>query len=218
MMLVLLVGLFLGWGSSVRRARRHANHLQYAERELQRARDQLRDRDRAKQQDSREVWQVELDGASLRGVTISSPGNALQRASFRHCDLEDAILTGGASAFQLACFDNANLVNSRLTGGGASFQLATFVGADLTGATLTGGGSSFQIASFENARLVQAKLAGSFGSVNISGAHFEGADLSALDSESLASCYFKEPPTYDKRTRFPSGFDPQAQDWRRVPE
>lgn len=28
-----------------------------------------------------------------------------------------------------------------------------------------------------------------------SGASFEGADLTALESENLASCYFKVPPT-----------------------
>jgi hypothetical protein len=52
--------------------------------------------------------------------------------------------------------------------------------------------------------------------VNFSGARFEGADLSALDSGDLASCYFKEPPTYDHQTTFPAGFDPVKNLWRRV--
>jgi hypothetical protein len=54
--------------------------------------------------------------------------------------------------------------------------------------------------------------------VNISGARFERADLSAIDADNLASCYFVEPPTYDDRTVFPSGFDAEEQSWRRTPD
>jgi uncharacterized protein YjbI with pentapeptide repeats len=164
------------------------------------------------------LWEAKLDGAHLRGVTIASPSNAFQWASFKDCDLENATLQAGGAAFQFARFDNSNLVNTKLMGGGASFQEATFVNADLTGATLDGGGASFQGSSFENATLVRARLVGSFQSVNISGAHFEGADLSALDSYSLESCYFKEAPTYDGQTQFPDAFDPETQLWRQVAE
>ncbi len=188
--------------------------LQYAEEELERARDQL-DQSRPRPDKIRVLW-VDLAGANLRGVTIASVSNAFQRASFQSCDLQDATLEGGGAAFQFAQFDNASLANAKLTGGGASFQLATFVNADLTGAVLSGGGASFQRASFENATLVRARLIGDFQLANISNAHFEAADLSALDSDSLASCYFKEAPTYDEQTIFPDGFDPEQHLWEKA--
>ena len=222
LVVTLMIGLLLGWRASVRRARlqlaQQATRLQYAELELERTREELEDHDRARSDRPRALWEVQLDGAHLRGVTIASPSNAFQRASFKKCDLENATLQGGDAAFQYVRFDNANLVNAKLTGGGASFQLATFVDADLTGASLTGGGASFQGSSFENATLVQARLIGSFQLVNISETRFEGADLSALDGHSLASCYFKEAPTYDAQTQFPDTFDPEAQLWRQVAE
>ena len=222
LMLMLLVGLLLGWNSSVRRANRQltqqANQMRYAEQELERARDELDNRLRPRSDKTRVFAGVGLDGAHLSGVTIASSSNAFQWASFKGCNLKDATLQGGGSAFQFARFDNSNLANAILMGGAASFQEATFVGADLTGAVLTGGGASFQGSSFENASLVRTRLVGSFQLVNISGAHFEGADLSALNSESLASCYFKEAPTYDGQTQFPAGFDPESQLWLRVAE
>lgn len=220
LMLMVLLATLLGWHSSNRRAdtrlAEQANRSRYAELELERARSALKDRDRPSRDKTRVLWRADLEGTQLRGLTIASSGNAFQRMSFADCDLENATLQGGSSAFQLARFDNAKLVNSKLTGGLASFQEATFVDADLTGAALTGGASSFQCSSFENALLVRACLVGSFQLVNISGAHFEGADLSALDSDSLASCYFKDAPVYDDQTKFPAGFDPESQLWRRA--
>jgi uncharacterized protein YjbI with pentapeptide repeats len=149
-------------------------------------------------------------------MTIASKENVFQRASFRSCRLEGATLEGGDASFQLARFDAAKLARACLTGGGSSFQGSSFVGSDLTGATLAGGAASFQGASFEGAILVGAKLIGNFQSVNISGARLEAADLSAIGREDLASCYFKDPPTYDARTKFPRGFDPAERLWRRV--
>ncbi|MEI8022229.1 MAG: pentapeptide repeat-containing protein, partial [Schlesneria sp.] len=64
--------------------------------------------------------------------------------------------------------------------------------------------------------LIGAKVSGNFQSVNFSGAKFEGADLSAIDRDNLASCYFKELPMYDARTKFPPGFDPVEHLWRRA--
>jgi uncharacterized protein YjbI with pentapeptide repeats len=149
-------------------------------------------------------------------MTIASRENAFQRASFRGCCLEGATLIGGDASFQLARFDAAKLARASLKGGGSSFQMSSFVGADLTSATLAGGGASFQGASFEGAILVGAKLIGDFEGVNISGARFEAADLSAIGRDDLAGCYFKEPPTYDAGTKFPPGFDPAERSWRRV--
>jgi uncharacterized protein YjbI with pentapeptide repeats len=130
--------------------------------------------------------------------------------------LEKATLQGGVSSFQFACFDDANLSQASLTGGGASFQGSTFVKANLTGATLAGGPSSFQNASFEDAILVGATLVGSFQVANISGAKFQGADISAINCDDLASCYFDTPPSYNAETKFPTGFDPMEQLWQRT--
>ena len=74
----------------------------------------------------------------------------------------------------------------------------------------------FQRGSFEDASLIDARLSGSFQSVNLSGARLEAADLSAIARDDLASCYFKVPPTYDARTKFPPGFDPVERSWKRV--
>lgn len=158
-----------------------------------------------------------LDGAYLHGMSII--GGMFQSTSFKGSDLSGTTLTGGAASFQGARFDSANLTNATLTGGGASFQVASFVNADLTKATLTGGASSFQGASFEGAKLIDARVvvsgAGDFQSVNIDGAQFQGADLSTINPRSLESCYFDTSPCYNKKTRFPSGFDAAAQGWVR---
>jgi uncharacterized protein YjbI with pentapeptide repeats len=220
--MTLLAALMFGWYLTVQRTRRQlnlqANRLRYAEEELERTRDRLADQLQPRSERRRVLWEFNLDGANLAGVKIESPGNAFQRASLQDANLENASLEGGGSSFQFARFDNSKLINAKLTGGGSSFQEATFVGADLTGAVLAGGGASFQGSSFENARLDRSQLTGSFQLSNISGAHFEGADLSGLDGDSLASCYFKKAPTYSAETTFPADFDPKSQGWRLVAE
>jgi uncharacterized protein YjbI with pentapeptide repeats len=232
LVLMMMLAVLLAWRVSLDRAERRlaeqvertqlqASQLRYAEEELQRARDELRDVGRVKPDRTRAFWQASFDGAQLRGATLASPENAFQRASFNGCQLTGATLRGGGSSFQLARFDDAQLAEAKLTGGNASFQYATFVGADLTGAVLTGGPSSFQKASFERAKLIGSRLSGggtAFQSANISETHFEGADLSALDADSLSSCYFHQPPSYDAKTKFPTGFDPAARQWRLVSE
>ena len=191
--------------------------LRYAQQELGRARDELKDQLRLPQPDRlRSFWEADLEGSNLDGMTLASNSNAFQRASFRKCNLEGATLEGGGASFQSARFDSAKLIRASLKGGAASFQGASFVEADLTGATLAGEEGSFQGATFEGTILIGAKLSGNFQSVNISGAKFEAADLSAIDRDNLASCYFKDPPTYDTRTKFPPGFDPIVGSWRRV--
>lgn len=226
--LVVLAALVLGWVASEQRAAREQQRAdrvlqmqeqrqRYAEVELERARNELRDRLRGPRPDrSRSFWEADLEGTNLAGMTIASGGNAFQRASFRECRLEGSTLEGGASSFQFARFDAAKLARARLEGGAAAFQESTFVGADLTNATLIGGSASFQHASFEDAILIGAKLSGNFQGVNISGARLEAADLSAIAGDDLASCYFKEPATYNARTKFPTGFDPVERSWRRV--
>jgi len=217
--LILLLAVGLAWRSSLERAdsqlAQQTSQLRYAQYELARARDQIKDQKRSFSDKARLFFGTDFEGMQLAEVTITSQSNAFQRASLKDCDLTKATLQGGVAAFQLAAFDRAKLSGAKLTGGGASFQNAAFVDADLTGAVLTGGANSFRSASFENAILTKARLTGSFESANVSGAHFEGADLSALDGHALASCYFSEAPTYDAETKFPAGFDPVVQRWRR---
>jgi uncharacterized protein YjbI with pentapeptide repeats len=215
--LILLVALAFGWGSARQRSERsrqlQQKRFKYALEELRRAREELY---QFRPNRTRSFGEADLEGSNLSGLTIASKGNAFQRGSFRECSLEGATLSGGNASFQLAHFDGANLTRSRLTGGDASFQGSSFVGADLTGATLSGAGTSFQGVTFENAILAGATLKGDFGGANLSGARLEGADLSAITADNLASCYFKVPPSYDSRTRFPQGFDPVKNSWRRV--
>lgn len=218
---VLFLAVVLGWISSVRRVgwvqRMQHQRFLYLDEELRRARQELRDQERGVEPDrSRSFWHADLEGSDLTGMTIASPSNAFQRASFRDCRLRDATLEGGDSSFQFARFDGAKLARARLKGGHASFQLSTFVGADLTDAILTGGGASFQSASFEDANLTGATLSGDFQAANINGAKFEAADLTAIVADDLANCVFKDPPTYSAATRFPAGFDPVQRMWRRV--
>ncbi len=206
--LALIVGLICGWGWTIRN---HAlaridyqRKLAYCKEELSRAKEQLKDlRSERRSSRTRALGEVELEGANLAGMTISSDDNAFQGASFRKCDLHESFLRGGTSAFQHACFDEANLLSARLIADHAAFQLATFVKADLTRATLSGGAASFQGASFENAVMVEATCIGNFQGSNISGVKFQGANLTAIEADNLASCYFDVPPTYDKNTKFP---------------
>ena len=217
MLAALLLNLITFQHRVERERRLLKQQLRYAEQELGRARDELKNQLRGPQPDrSRSFWEADLEGSNLAGMTLASNSNAFQRASFRNCRLEAATLEGGGASFQSARFDSAKLARAILKGGAASFQGASFAGADLTGATLAGEGSSFQGATFEGTNLIGAKLTGNFQVVNFSGAKLEAADLSAIDRGNLASCYFKVPPTYDAKTKFPAGFDPDEHLWKRV--
>ncbi len=219
--LILMLSVVLAWvGNEMRFAaviRSHQRQLAYAQSQLQRAEENLARLERGPRPDrSRPFWETDLEGTNLAGMTLKIPSNAFQKASFRNCDLKGATLEGDGSAFQLSSFDGAQLAGATLTGGGAAFQRSSFVGADLTGAILTGGASSFQSATFASANLKGAKLTGSFQVSTIDSTRFEGADLSGIASQDLASCIFGTPPTYDAMTVFPAGFDPVANMWRKV--
>jgi uncharacterized protein YjbI with pentapeptide repeats len=188
-------------------------------------------------------WYVSArrESAAPSAGSIESGDSAFQRASFINGRMRGTVLRGDVSTFQLATFDGADLAGAKLTGSGAafqhatfarcdlsgaglagsysSFQGATFAGCDLTGAVLIADHTAFQGASFAGAKLIGSKLSGggqSFQAVNIDGTQFQGADLSQLDTDSLAGCSFKDPPIYDDKTRFPAGFDPAAHDWQRA--
>lgn len=221
--LLFIVAILFGWFNTVRHARHERNVLsrrvEYAEQELHRKVDELQSlRKGIMPDETRSFWQAGLEGSNLAAMTISSYSNAFQRASFVDCNLSDAALSGGGSAFQQARFDGAKLQGATLVGGVASFQAASFVKSDLSRAKLTGGVNSFQQATFEDANLLDAVLVGSFQRVNLSGATLQGADLSGIESTDLETCYFKQPPTYNAETKFPAGFDPVQQQWRKLDE
>ena len=230
---ILLVMVFIAlgfcWYASHQAATRTIQdlraQLQYAETALENGQDRSDFRqlmDKWKNTSSKGILShAELKAANLRGVSIDADASAFQGTIFSNCDLEGASLAGGLRSFQASRFDDSKLVDAELTGGGAAFQMSSFVNCDLTGATLTGGGASFQVSTFKDAKLIGARVicsGASFQLVNIDGAEFQGADLSALDPDSLASCYFKKPPIYDGKTRFPTDFDPVAQRWMRAAE
>lgn len=156
---------------------------------------------------------VRFEGAKLPGVVITAGDGAFQRAVFDNADLSNGSLTAGVSSFQLASFNNAVLTGARLIGGGASFQLASFENADLENAVLRG---NLQSISLKNAKCIGATISGSFQGANIDGAQFQRADLSAVKTNDLASCYFDSPPAFDRATKFPDGFDPVDQGWELV--
>lgn len=179
-----------------------------------------RAQERNAHRERRLLFGASLAGASLCGATITGGPSSFQGTALDDCDLEGASLTGGGSDFQGASFERANLRTAKLSGGGAAFQMARFTDADLSGATLRGGAGAFQGASLEDANLTGATIACSggtaFQAVNVDGAQFQGADLSSIEAESLQSCHFRKPPTYDDATRFPSGFDAVDAGWQRV--
>jgi uncharacterized protein YjbI with pentapeptide repeats len=156
--------------------------------------------------------EARFEGVNLRGATIQGGESAFQRTVFDNSDLSSASLSGGGASFQGARFKNANLKNAKLTGGGSSFQLAIFENADLSAAILTG---NLQGISLRGANCTGATIKGSFQGANIDSAGFSSADLSAIRSDDLASCYFETSPTYDKKTKFPDGFDPIAHGWKK---
>jgi uncharacterized protein YjbI with pentapeptide repeats len=146
-------------------------------------------------------------------TVIQGGESAFQRADFVNFDFTNASLTGGGASFQHASFENAILKNAKLMGGGSSFQLASFVGADLSGATLTG---NLQGLSLQRAKCFGTTIEGSFQGSDIDSAEFQGANLSAIRSEDLHSCYFRIAPTYDANTKFPEAFDPAAAGWNKT--
>ena len=155
-----------------------------------------------------------LEGVNLRGANIQGGVSAFQKTVFDSSDLCNASLTGGNASFQGAGFNSAILRNAKLAGGGSSFQLARFEGADLSGAVLIG---NLQEVSRRNAKCMGTTINGSFQGANIDAAQFQNADLSAIRSEDLASCYYDASPTYDANTKFPARFDPIAHGWKKVP-
>lgn len=226
LLLMMLVAIVLGWYSSSQRSRRRITKLSKQLMSLKAGLES--DSWRSEPNDERIGREARNKGifshalftrVNMQGLAIDGEFHV---AEFDSCVLQDANLGGGASGFQLARFNNCNLIDAKLTGGGSAFQLSSFENSDLSGAVLTGGGSSFQRASFDGANLTDARIicpanSAAFQAVNIDGVQFQGADLSTIRKLDLESCFFDNPPTYDKDTKFPSGFDPADQLWVEVP-
>ena len=205
-LIILLMSLLFGWASSEQRAERERRmqeqRQRYAEEELRRARDELRDQMRGR-------GRIAYD---LSGQRMHDDRERQQCVPTR---LVPQLPPGGRNVGgwkkKLARFDAAKLARGCLKGGDASFQESSFVGADLTGATLTGGSSSFQRASFEGAILVGARLSGNFQVVNI-----RGLIRRPLGDRSTTWPVATSRPTYDAKTKFPPGFDPVERSWNRA--
>lgn len=90
---------------------------------------------------------------------------------------------------------------------------------DLRGATLRGGhfeGARFRRSHLEGARLEGAHLErAKFRAAHLEGAHLDHDDDSSLPAAHLDGAEFPE-AVYDRRTRWPGGFDPEAAACRRA--
>jgi uncharacterized protein YjbI with pentapeptide repeats len=167
-------------------------------------------------------FKTKFDRADLTEAKLTGDA-AFQQASFTHARLADAVLNGGVSGFQMAKFDDATLLGARLNGGGSSFQGASFARANLTGAILKGEGAALQLVNLDDANCTKlqircASALAAFQVASLNNTRFAAADLSSLAQQSLRSCVFKPdtPPTYDDRTKFPAGFNPAKQGWRKA--
>lgn len=217
------IALFFGWYKSILRERtvRYALLQKQANAQLQKtvieSRASLRDYNPAVSRSKIKgvLSNARLEGVDLRGAMIDGGNSAFQRTVFDHSNLGNASLIGGHGSFQGASFNYTNLQNAKLAGGAGSFQLATFEGADLSGAELTG---NLQGVSLANANCTGITISGSFQGAAIDAAQFQHADLSAIASTDLATCYYDAPPTYDANTKFPDGFDPSSHGWKKIPE
>lgn len=223
LLLTLLIAVAFGWQHSSERSARQLRDLHRRIMHSKAAADYDESREEVQSRKAPSVWKkglnqkfsyLTLDGVNLQGVSINGGDQSFQSAALVNCNLSGTTLVG---AFQGARFDGSNLAGAKLSGGASSFQMSSFADVDLTGATLQGGASSFQGSSFAGANLTDATIicsGSSFQAVKLDGAKFQGADLSRLDRNSLDSCYFQEPPTYDEKTRFPPEFDPVEAGWK----
>ena len=83
-------------------------------------------------------------------------------------------------------------------------------------------GGALQTANFDDAKLVKTTIScdspTAFQGVTLNNTEFVECDLSSINADALASCKFDKatPPRYDANTKFPEGFVPQEQGWKRI--
>ncbi len=181
---------------------------------------------------------VDLAGADLSGLDLSRSnlsGANLTAVNFSGVDLTDANLSGAlglqGSSLQAALslrgidlsavdLSGSNLSGSDLTN--ADLTGTIMAGVDLTNANLFGvvGLSEMQILGVTS--LVGANLAGAdfrgfdlaevdFTSVNLMGVDLRDANLS--DVLALPLAFFDTSTWYNRATRLPQGFEPEAFSW-----
>lgn len=143
---------------------------------------------------------ADLRGANLTGLRVGRehwPDPTAQDANLQGADLRG--IRGERLVMHRSMLDGARLEDARLEGAslsGSSMERARLAGADLRGAGLDR--VSLVGADLRHARLARANLSFS----DLRGADLRGADLRGAD---LFSAF------HDCRTRFPAGFDPDAQ-------
>jgi uncharacterized protein YjbI with pentapeptide repeats len=149
-----------------------------------------------------ELGRAQLQGAIFSGAHLDYADSRTRdtRASFERADFQGATLFG-------AHLDNALLAGatfstpirpdgSRRTTQQTDLRNAHFVSADLSRV-------NFQVADLRGAELRKAKLVGAdFTEADLRGARLEGADLTGAD----LTLAILDGATYDKDTKWPSGF------------
>lgn len=134
---------------------------------------------------------ADLSEAKLRGAKLAE--SDLSRAVLKGTDLEDANLWH-AQLISAKLLDRTILLHANLTDANL-YKVKIFAGI-LHGANL------------KNANLREAEIFADLSNADLSGAELQGADLGKVDSlwrvMSLAGAW------YDKDTKWPDGFNPQA--------
>lgn len=148
-----------------------------------------------------------LDGCDLTSIDLS-------RTSMRNKPMYSATLSE-VTAFN-ADFHGAELVLARLnrgTFGGASFRQADLKGASCVDADFRG--ADFVGAHCRSINLRRADLRdATMGDIDLTKARLQGADFRGcvLDDACVKGA------RYDRRTRFPEGFDPVSSGMRETPD
>lgn len=130
---------------------------------------------------SGDFYQCRVNGASFAGMKI-------QDASFRMCDLSNANMKGVVLGPNVRFF--------RVT-----LNEADFAGADLAGAEIDS--VNFRGADFRDAKNIRS----------IRRSNFQRADLRGADFSKVPQPFIEmewDDAVYDAKTKFPAGFDPQA--------
>lgn len=144
------------------------------------------------------MWDnVDLSDSNFENSTlflVQFHGATLQRCNFQGADLKSGALNG------------ADLTDSDLRS--TSWTNASLQSANLTNANFSG--VNFLECGLERARMVGTKLVNARGfqkidGVNFAGADLRGADLSRATSDGAPAIFRNA--KYDKRTRWPAGFD-----------
>lgn len=138
-----------------------------------------------------------LDESSFEDAILKAAkfdGASLKKTNFKHADLTDVTFTD--ADLTEADFRKARLTNTNMWG--ATMNKANFEGADLAPAR-------FMKNKLREANLRNIKSIGIVSDLDFYKADLRGANLSGMNDVSKASNFQKA--MYDKKTRWPKGFD-----------